>query len=208
MKKLSLLLILLTLSLIGISQPKFGFKGGLNIANGSAENSGSSGSQTADSKLGIFGGISLDIPLNEQLFFVTGAQFVMRGYEESFTIYSTKVTATASLNYIDIPLMLKYRIKPIEEGNSLFLTAGGKAGFNMSANVEASANGESDSQSIKDDVESFHFALAFGGGFEIESGNVTIIPEATYNLGLTKVNKSGTGELTLSDIMLGIGIRF
>lgn len=210
MKKLVMIFLIALFSISGIAQSKFGIRGGLNMAN--VDISASGVTIAPEARTTFFAGINFDIQINEKLSFSPGIQYTGRGYKLS----SNGATSEAKLDYIDVPLLLNLRL-PLSETTSILLSGGGMPGFLLAATGESSYNGRSESQDIKDGVETFHFGLTFGGGIEITSKNLIIVPQIYYTIGLTNMDKnnpssssnsSSEPEITASDLSFGLGIRF
>ena len=84
-------------------QPKWGIEGGLNIANTvSSYNS----NYSTSSILGFNAGLTFDIPVAYPMSFEPEVLFSQQGYQAS----TTDGTLTQRNNYVDIPLLLKFRL--------------------------------------------------------------------------------------------------
>lgn len=95
-------------------------------------------------------------------------------YEGEVPVYG-EVTYKKILNYIDIPVLVKYAIN-----ENLYVYAGPQLGFLLSAKVD---DGEEKAY-VKDQYKSTEFAVVFGGGYKItEKLGVNLF----YDLGLTKI---------------------
>lgn len=84
-------------------QPRWGIEGGLNIAN--TVSSYNSNYSTA-AILGFNAGLTFEIPVAYPLSFEPEALFSQQGYQAS----TTDGTLTQRNNYVDIPLLLKFRL--------------------------------------------------------------------------------------------------
>lgn len=206
MKKIVLLLIAGAIAFSVSAQNKFGIRGGLNMANVDIEASGLSVSP--ESRTTFFAGINFEVPMKENLFISPGIQYTGRGYKLS----GNGNSGEAKLSYIDIPLLLNFKA-PVSETANILISGGGIAGILLSATGESKySNGTSNSEDIKDSFETFNFGLIFGGGIEIVSTSVTIIPQVYYTIGLTNLEKNTSGSsevsVTARDLSFGVGFRF
>jgi hypothetical protein len=90
------------------------------------------------------------------------------------------------ISYIEVPVLLKYRI-PAEGNGKLFSPhayGGGALAFKIGCTAK-SLTTTTDCEAVGDDIESTDFSLVFGAGVDI--GRAMI--DARYDLGLTKIEK-------------------
>jgi len=129
---------------------------------------------------------------------------------------------TIKLTYLSFPLLAKVAFG--ESNFKPYLVAGPEIGFLMSAKdyAEATAEGEAmgvtvgpytlnQEEDIKEFLESFEFALDFGGGLSYSLGNIELFADFIYSLGITKINKEEfiEGEdVTNQTIMINLGMLF
>lgn len=184
MKNKSLfLVVLLALCLVSSasSQVNIGVLGGLNLANHSFAPEYEGLDWSNRTAFGL-GGV-LDFTLFESFAILLEPMYLQKGsrsdWEEIYEIeYKTA--------YLEIPVMLKYtfatgKINP-------YVIAGPSIGYNLSAKVKASGDGESLEEDEKDYFKSFDFSVGFGAGVNVPMGNNTIFVEARYTLGLTNIS--------------------
>jgi len=149
----------------------FGVKAGLNMANHTAPIEG----DTYKMKTGVAIGGFAEYAIDDNLAIQPELIYTQKGLEYEYTsggqIYKYKI----KLDYIEIPLLLKYSISP-GENVCPFVFAGPALGILMSA--------KSDSEDIKSICNSTDIGLVLGGGVEFESG-VSI--DLRYDMGMTKV---------------------
>lgn len=187
MKKSFFLTLILSLFLLGFNnsnaQIKFGAKAGLNISNVSGDDAGS-----PDSKVGLVLGGLIQYQFAKMFGLQPELLFSMKGASEE----GGGVKSDLSLNYIELPILVKFLI-PLEGNKSLVpsLYAGPSIGYNVSADLEQTANNQSQSTDISDDVETLDFGLAFGGGIEFPIGNNNLGFDVRYTLGLSSWDNSG-----------------
>ena len=95
----------------------------------------------------------------------------------------SEFTLRYSLDYIEVPLYMKYRlttgsVRP-------YLAAGPSLAFVQRAKID----GIDDVTDIKDQVKSPDASVAFGGGVELVSGKTAFFVDGRYAVGLTNLAK-------------------
>lgn len=96
-----------------VSQVSFGVKGGLNLTKTIYNNlpigftSDNEPVWTSGLHVGVYG----QVKLSENLSLIPELQFSQRGYKVTYA--STNVSSSIRINYLELPLLLSYRIKPI-----------------------------------------------------------------------------------------------
>ncbi len=197
MKKLSILIVaLFTLITVlpATAQVNFGVIGGLNLANLSVDPD-----QGVDisnrTAVGIGGVLSFGVGETlalqlEPMFLQKGAKATVQGFGET----------ELKSSYIEVPAMLKFAFGSSD--TKPYFMAGPTVGFLLSAKVE--------DESVKDDVKSIDFGLAFGGGVSLPMGNNTVFVEGRYSLGLSDINddSSDDTEIKTKGIQIMAGITF
>lgn len=154
---------------------KFGAKVGLNFAN----ESGKDVPPGAGTKTGlIIGG------------FMTWNFVPMFGLQPE-VLYSMKGTSgtiqgvsyTLSLNYIEIPALLKFYI-PLAQGSPVGVNiyAGPDFAFNVASSLETTFNGQTQTTDEKDITNGFDFNIMFGGGVNFNVGPTILGVELRYSL--------------------------
>lgn len=145
---------------------QFGIQGGLNFS--SLRNVDEPDQITA-----FNAGIVLDIPASERFSFQPGLTYSGQGYSIEDN--------TVDLSYLNVPLMLQYRIF-----HGLSLNAGPQVGFLLDA--------KDDDIDLKDSFESVDFGLNLGISYRFNNGfNLG----AQYNMGLSDI--TDIEELDLSE---------
>ncbi|MRR08495.1 PorT family protein [bacterium] len=168
----------------GALLPSFGVKGGVNMANYSGSDGG------GDLKLGAVGGAFLTLDLiavkiqPELLYSQKGAK------EEGTidfggTLYPYKMTA--KVDYLEVPVLLKYSFGAIVVPSVYF---GPSFGILMSAKGDMAINGVSASADIKDAYNGTDIGLVIGA--EVKTP-VKLSIEARYTMGLTNAPKALSG---------------
>ena len=109
MKKFfTLLFILFVFVSLSQAQMQIGPKAGLNISNISGNDAGS-----PDSKTGFCGGLFFMYQFSNMFAVQPEAYYTMKGAKEKESIEGYTATATVSLDYIEVPILLKLVI-PIQ----------------------------------------------------------------------------------------------
>jgi hypothetical protein len=202
MKKLvTLLLILAAFTSLSQAQMQIGPKVGLNISNVSGSDAGS-----PDSKTGFAGGLFFMYQFSNMFAIQPEAYYTMKGAKEKQDIEGYTVEATVSLDYIEVPLLLKLII-PIQ-GSSVHpaVFAGPAVGFNTTHKVKVEVEGQSAEDDIPD-VKSTEFSLVFGGGVGFPVGNNELGFDVRYNLGLTTIDDSAD-EYDVKNNVISFNVYF
>ncbi len=188
MKKSLFILLVVLISTTSLSQVKFGVKSGLNIANATSDDF-----EDCDYKTGLSVGLFAKFELSDKFAFQPELLYSMQGwkYSESRTViygygdsYSWEVTyysneATIKLDYINIPLLLKYYLT---EG--LTINAGPQLGYLVSAKIELKEDNESYELDIKDEYKKIDLGFNVGLAYELDFG---LGFDLRYNIGLLNV---------------------
>jgi hypothetical protein len=185
MKKL--LFVLFALALFSIStqaQMQLGVKAGLNLANLSGDDI-----SDTDARTGFAGGLFFMYQFNDMFAIQPEAYYSMKGATDKGSFEGYSYEAELKLDYLEIPLLLKFLI-PIKDSNvrpTVF--AGPSFGFNMSAKSKVEAGGQTFEQDIEY-VASTDFGLVFGGGIGFPVGNGELGFDIRYILGLSTIDDS------------------
>lgn len=188
MKKLfTLLFVLSVFSIMSYAQMMIGPKAGLNIASiGGDDADQILEGQSLDSKTGFAGGLFFTYQFSNMFAIQPEAYYTMKGatYSES------GADLTITLDYIEVPVLVKFII-PIE-GSAIkpSIFAGPSIGFNMTAKSKVEFDGESQENDFKDDTKSTEFSLAFGGGVGFPVGNGELGVDIRYILGMSTFDDS------------------
>lgn len=198
MKKLLLVSVIVLFALTINAQVKFGLKAGLNIANQKFTSSGITIS--GDSKIGFMAGAFLEAG-SPNFVFQPGVLFSQKGMKMS----QGGSTAKLTLNYLDVPLNLVYKINASEDVKVLLL-AGPTISFGLSGKGKIGSE-ETDIKfgSGNDaDYKSMDLGLSIGGGIEVSSFQLGL----NYTFGLS--NTSNDSNITAKNNVLtfSVGILF
>ena len=213
MKKLCLLsfTFLLILFIIPLNaQFKMGPKAGINIANivgfniaNSVEDYAEFMSVDLESRTGFTLGVFCSYQFSNSFAFQPELFYTMKGA----TLNMEGVDVTISLDYIEVPVLLKFII-PLESSSvrpSLF--AGPAIGLNINAKIKAEADGESMELDLEKSIKSGDFSLVFGGGigFMIDKNELGF--DIRYILGLSTIDDS-TQDADVKNSVISISAYF
>lgn len=181
MKKLIFVALLALISITTFSQAKFGVKAGLNVANLTGDDT-----DDVDARIsGVFG-VFAKVSISETIAFQPEVLYSMQGATGSEVYEGTNVDVTMKLDYINIPLMMKFYV-----ADGFSFNAGPQVGFLASAKAKAEAQGVSAEEDIKDQLKGIDFGLNFGVGYDLPMG---LGVDLRYNLGLSNVFDTDEAE--------------
>ena len=187
MKKLLLTAVFAVITIVSINAQEFGAKAGVNFAS-------LNGDEDFDGRTSFFVGGAVEFEISESFSLQPELLYSSQGAKSSF---SDEGDLTIKLDYLNIPIMAKYYVT---EG--LSIEAGPQVGFLLSAKAEF----DSDSEDIKDELNSVDFGLNFGLGYKLDSG---LNFGARYNLGLSNIPDSdGGGDLKNGVFQISVGYFF
>lgn len=222
MKKQSLLFILVALSSFAFAQsssPSFGIKAGVTNSGlrGRAVNSlqglidYADGAVATTNRTGFFAGGYASIPVSDNFSIEPGLYYSQKGYalQGSFAFkgaafLSANAKARLNTSYIDVPLLAKVNV------NGLQLFAGPQVSYLAGANLHATAgalgfNFVNSTTDAKNQFNQWDVALTGGAGYQFANGfNVS----ASYDYGLSKVDKGQSFNAYNRSVKLGFGFRF
>ena len=187
MKKFfTLLFILVAFVSFSQAQMQIGPKAGLSIANIAGDVEDYFGT-TLDSRTGFNGGIFFMYQFNKMFAIQPEVYYTMKGASKKIE----GVDVSVKLDYVEVPLFLKFVI-PVEGSNVRpVIFAGPALGFNMSAKVKGESGEGSEEVDVKDYVKSTDFSLIFGGGVGFMVGTNELGADVRYSLGLTSWDNTG-----------------
>jgi hypothetical protein len=167
-----------------------GVKGGLNFANQSWSDNGSTFTPSGV-QLPVFG-VYFSLRLGKYLASQKGSKFTEEGYTDQITG-----------SYIEVPVLAKIYVVP-EGPVRPILFAGPAIGFMLSA--EEVYDGES--EDISDEVTGTDFGVVFGGGLEFKAGRAVLTLDVRYDMGLTDVEASDELQVKNKTVSVMIGLGF
>ncbi len=198
MKKLTLVVVLAAfVGLLAMPAPasaiQFGLKGGANAANLTGDDAKDINT-TLKNKVGFVGGVFLNFPLGSVLSIQLEGLYTMKGVTTTVTDVTT-YTSKLYANYIEIPLLLKFRIPT--PGISPFVFAGAAVSFKLSEKLTQDGQDVPLTESL---FKNNDYGAIFGGGLNI-GGHFHM--DIRYSMGLEKVISTVEGETPL-DIKNGV----
>lgn len=196
------LLLLFSITELHAQESSFGVKGGATAYNLTSEFG--EFESTTDRKIGFEAGIFGDFPISEILSIQAEAVYVQKGGEESDDTFGS---SSATLSYVDVPLLLKIRA-PLDGSVKPYVFGGGYAGYL----IDATSDDEGASVDIKEFVDDLNYGLKLGAGVHI--GRIVI--DARYDMGLANLftddldvdQSTGDFKITTSGVVVSLGISF
>lgn len=182
---------------------QFGIKGGGNMANVTGADAQDINT-TLKNKVGFVAGVFVAFNMGSVFTLQVEGLYTMKGVNMDVTNIDTTVSEKLSANYIEIPVLLKFRIPtPLV---SPFAFAGASVGFKVSEKLSVDGTDVPLDQAL---FKNNDYGAIFGGGLNIGS-HFQI--DVRYSMGLQKVISTVEGEIPL-DIKNGvwsatIGIAF
>jgi hypothetical protein len=189
MKKITLILAFVAMTIGASAQMKFGFGARYGIGLNSVSTSPSSD----DNKTSISAinaallaelGFHKNFAVQPELFF----------QQNGFKYEVGSVSTTAKMNYLGLNILPKAKFG--NEKIEGFVMAGLGFGLKMSASMDGVV--------FTENVQSLNMSLIFGGGaaYKLTSGKIFI--DGRYNLGMSNATKAG-GELKTNQIGINVG---
>jgi Outer membrane protein beta-barrel domain len=164
--------------------PRFGITAGVNIAKISGDNING-----AKNKTGFSFGATAVVPMGSAFSFAPELVYTMKGAKFS----DQNVDGSFKLNYIELPILLRYDI-PVVGTTKPFLLAGPALAFQTSCKVSAEDQGVTVSvgcnQFTNEDMKKFDTGAMFGGGASFALGGRMMSLGVRYNLGLMDLAKN------------------
>lgn len=159
-----------------------GIEGGINISNVST-----TPSVNLNSRTGFMVGGYADIGISRIASIKPGIRYIVKG----FTGSGNGLTISENMHYIEIPLLVKFRI-PLNEVKPYF-EAGPTLAIQLSASEDQTFGAQSQNFDAGFLYESIDFGLYFGSGVEFSLGNrISMFTGGGYSLGLSNTSKTAT----------------
>ena len=211
-------LMLICLSLLGVgsiasAQVKISGQAGLNSSSVSTDDTDVA--ELLGSKLGFSIGAQIEKDINDKLYFTAGANYSSKGYSVELTtdipgFFKIESTGTSSLNYLEIPVNLGYRI-----GDRVTLQAGPYIGFlagvsnyvkttelDYTTGVTTTAE---DTDNDKTGISSTDFGLNLGAGINLSE---SMAIKLNYGFGMADLNDDNTATYYLKNNVTSVGIAY
>ena len=177
----------------------YGVKGGVTLADLNA--TGDEDAASSDFRVGFIVGGFVTWPFGARLEFQPEVLFAQKGAKSDML----GGTSTQKLDYLDVPLLVSYRIKGSRERN--FAVFGGPAvGIRLRARSHAEFGGGSFEQDVSDQVESTDLAAVAGLAYH----RGRLVFDGRYSWGFTDIDKeTGDGvEIRNRGISFLVGWKF
>ena len=176
-----------------------GAKGGIGIASQRTESGQADPAMQV--RLGVVAGAFATLPLTSLLDLDPEVLYASRGARLEFE----GVKASVALDYLDIPVMARVRLK--HTGTTHYYAAAGPfVAYRLRARSRTDFGRSTEEIDITDQVESLDYGVAAGGG--TERGRLVI--DARFTLGLKDVDKdtSDSARTRNRALSLTVGYRF
>ncbi len=161
-----------------------------------------------NSSTGFVGGGFLAIGLGDNFALQPELLYAQKGFGVDFM----GASLDADLSYIEIPLLLKFRIGSADQKVRPALFVGGFYAFETGCSVSAGI-GELDADlscdTELDERSSTDAGILFGGGLDIAADRLFVVLDARYGLGLTNIDDDGGSDSVKSrtwSVSGGLGI--
>jgi len=190
MKKITLLLLTVSIATGVTAQARFGIKAGVNIANQNVKLTylGFSGDQNGDAIAGFHIGGVAEIPLGSNFSF--RPELLLSGKGSNFkSVQDDSATATAKIRpwYLELPLNIVYH-HALHSGTKLYGGAGPSLAYGLFG--KAKSGGVSDDLFQDGGYKRFDVGINILAGVELKSG-LTI--SANFTPGLANIYDGGDG---------------
>jgi hypothetical protein len=146
------------------------------------------------SRMGFKGGLMVGYGFAENVGIQTGLDILMVGFSQKIKSVTPNPTNKYSLTAVEIPLLLKMRTNDLASGIHAKGYFGGALGLNVGAKVDASVDQtplyEKGKNTITNHFQPFYTWFAFGAGIDWDIEGVGMLDIALiYNLGLSNIIK-------------------
>jgi hypothetical protein len=213
MRNLSKILIVCLLGFISMQSfaQKFGLQGGINLSNMLYKDDETTISDEFSSNLGFNAGVTFEMGFSDLISLEAALLAENRGFKWEMDYLGTTVKTTASLLYIDLPVLLK--VGPKLGDVKVFGAAGPYIGYGVTGKFKAESGGESDSEDVSwgsdaenDDLKPFDFGAKFGIGAEWKG----LCLGGYYSLGLANISPYTDGGTKIANkgISICVGYKF
>ncbi len=151
-------------------------------------------SQDAKSRMGFKGGLMVGYGFAENVGIQTGVDILMAGFKTQTKSLTPNPVNKYSLTAVEIPLLLKMRTNDLASGIHVKGYFGGALGLNVGAKVDANTDQtplyEKGKNTITNHFQPFYTWFSFGAGIDWDIEGVGMLDIAlVYNLGLTNIIK-------------------
>lgn len=215
-KNLLFILLIITLASSSFAQ-SFGIKAGLNLSNMVMKDNDDTYSDDYKMLPGFHAGVVAEIPFSDMFSFEPGLMLSTKGFKydqsEEYLGETIETKMKMSLYYLDIPLNLKVNLG--SDNLKFYGTFGPYVGMGLSGKykVEATAMGESDSETTDvkwgtneddDDFKRVDFGLGIGAGVQV--GPITA--GAGYAMGLANISPYTDNGASMKNKVISVSVGF
>lgn len=170
------------------TNPSFGIKGGMNVADLS--------NTSSNVLIGYYGGVYMNAPLSGTFSLQPEVLYSLQGIKAKHNSDSYQ-----HLGYINVPVMVQYNATP-----NFYAEFGPQAGFLVDAKSKTSVGNASVSVKNKDDFKTFDLGFGLGLGYKIADG---LSINARYTAGVLDILKHNNGDAVRNDVFqVGLGYTF
>jgi opacity protein-like surface antigen len=205
-----------------------GVKGGLNLGNASLSPDLPS-QYSKSNRNGILAGGYAEFGVAEGLYIRGEVLYAQGGLKYSASASSLgapvgvsgSADVTMKVDYIDVPISLKYKFPIPESSVRPYVFGGPSLGYNVGAKTLTEISGQlaqlaaqygmpaSSEKDVKDSTKSIDVEGHLGAGVEFEvASNVLLFVEGEYSMSFTNVNKAVSPEAKPRNIMFMAGVGF
>lgn len=181
-----------------------GILGGVNIAT--LESNDEEFGDAMESKRFAVGGIVLDFPLSEAVSLRLEPMYMPKGTTATLEVEGFNFESTLRLPYVELPILLK--VSRTTGAVRPYLVIGPSIGYRTGATATDVLTGEEEDVEDADDIETWDYGVAAGGGLSYAVGRATIFAEGRYTLGLADLDKQPDAGETLKNRGVQILARF
>lgn len=192
MKKVFILIAAAIVSMSAMAQVQFGAKVGVDATNfwGKDVNHGM--------QLNYQAGLLMEYKFTPKFAIAPEVVFAAQGGKFKIAeIGTTKVENKYTMNYINVPVMLKYYVSP-----DFSFDLGPQVGFNVYSKCKV---GELPVADMKDLTEAVDFGVGLGGTYNL-TDNAFI--QARYTMGMTNAFKGEGNDAKNGNIQVAFGMKF
>lgn len=139
-------------------------------------------------------------------------RYIQRGYTVDVTVsgfgQEFSANGTLKLDYIDVPVLARFDFP--SAGVTPHVLGGPTVGFNISAEQETEAAGQTGTEDVSDSVSGTDFGLEVGAGLDFSLGAGTATIDARYGLGLSDLPDTEDTDMSLKNraLMVTAGFTF
>ena len=163
----------------------WGARLGLNYSSFAGENS-----DDYDVKTGAVLSLFTRLDLNNSFYFQPEINYTSKGMSDRVEINNVKFEFVHAYTYLEVPILVKYDFgSVVGDGFKPELFIGPFAAMKLNSEITLEENQSGDPIEIND-IKSFDYGVAFGGGFGVAVDNVDVLFELRWTLSMNKFDNS------------------